>query len=155
MTVVSTWQQYKTKPTFFFCFFLHCLMIFVLYETEKKDKREIICTRTGSARALNGCHGCCWKKGTADVDDWSYDNDRLCFLEPCGFLLCCQWHLGIPLNACAHCHRSTTRAWRDGRRDNPVTHIPSKLPQQWRVRPACKDRLYYFHLGWSIGKCFV
>lgn len=127
-----------------------------------------IYTRGGSARQLNGCHVPCWKKGPVDVDDWSYDNDRWCFLEPCRVLLRCQWHWGLALNAS---DPVTRLQWKPGRggcgRDNPVTHIPSKLLQHWPAKSDngfCRDCASTMSVlfsgsiwsisinGWSVSK---
>ena len=95
-------------------------------------------------RPLNGCHGSCWKKGPADVDDWSYDNDRWCFLEPCGVLLCCQWHLGLALNACAHV---TDLQWKPGGNVGEIiqwhtSHQNFYSIGQQRVTTACEDSAF-------------
>lgn len=130
-------------------------------QSESGGKMNEIYTRGGSARRLNGCHVPCWKKGPVDVDDWSYDNDRWCFLEPCGVLLRCQWHWGLALNASDPRHRTTMKVREGGcGRDNPVTHIPSKLLQHWAARGDNGARQsfltaaseWFWTIGWSVFK---
>ncbi len=110
-------------------------------------------------RPLNGCHGSCWKKGPADVDDWSYDNDRWCFLEPCGFLLCCQWHLGVALNACAHV---TDLQWKPGGDVGEIiqwhtSHQNFYSIGHWRVTAAWRESMFrpHFPFNWGILECFA
>lgn len=93
-------------------------------------KRKLFISGLGQRQLLNGRHALCWKKGSADVDDWSYDNDGWCFLELFMVLLCCHWHWGVTLNARAHVRDLQWKPeGRQCRRDNPVTHKPSNLQQ--------------------------
>ena len=78
------------------------------------------------------------------MDDWSYDNDRWCFLEPCGVLLCCQWHLGVALNACAHV---TDLQWKPGGNVGEIiqwhtSHQNFYSTGQRRVTTACEDSAF-------------
>lgn len=85
------------------------------------------------------------------MDDWSYDNDRWCFLEPCRVLLCCQWQLGVPLNACAHV---TDLQWTPGGNVGEIiqwhtSHQNFYSTGQWRVRTACEAQR-----GETVNSCF-
>lgn len=98
-------------------------------------------TRRGSARPLNGCHVPRCKKGAVDVDDWSYDNDRWCFLEPCRILLRCQWHRGLALNASAPV---TRLQWKPGGNVGEIiqwhtSHQNFYSTGQRRVTKTCRD----------------
>lgn len=98
------------------------------------------------------------------MDDWSYDNDRWCFLEPCRVLLCCQWHLGVALNACAHV---TDLQWKPGGNVGEIiqwhtSHQNFYSTGQWRVTTACEDGVFGLSFpfsqkhNWSVlpnGSC--
>lgn len=57
--------------------------------------------KTCKVPRVNRCQWWCWKKGLADMGDWSSDIDRWYTLKPFRVLLC-QGLLGVSLNACTN-----------------------------------------------------
>lgn len=102
--------------------------------------------KTCKVPRVNRCQCWSWKKGLADMGDWSNDIDRWYTLKPFRVLLW-QWLLGVSVNACTNV---MDLQWKFKGNIGEIIHRqPSKHPsvgqsgltQPWR---KCWERLLFY-----------